>query len=152
MEIEGGSMKQAARLRLAVVTMLALGALCSQQALAQVPPRFYWKTLSNANAVPLIVESISGNTNPFDPAHTVKAGANVDATLAMAGYARTFTLGNRSAMAAVMLPMGQTLGRGHSGRQVVQSVVPRLRRPDDRVQPQRPRPEGAEEHPRRPAL
>jgi hypothetical protein len=110
MEIEGGSMKQATRLRLAVVMMLALGALCSQQALAQVPPRFYWKTLSNANAVPLIAETLSGNTNPFDPAHMVTAGANINATIALAGYARTFTLKNRSAMAAVILPMGRLSG------------------------------------------
>jgi hypothetical protein len=110
MEIVGGSMKQAARLRSAVAMMLAFGALCSQQALAQVPPRFYWKTLSNANAVPLIAESLSGNTNPFDPAHTVTAGANINAVIALAGYARTFTLHDRSAMVAVILPMGRLSG------------------------------------------
>jgi hypothetical protein len=110
MEIEGGSMTQAARLRFAMGTILVLGALCSQQALAQVPPRFYWKTLSNANAVPLMTESISGNTNPFDPSHMVMAGANVNATIALAGYARTFTLKDRSAMAAIILPMGRLSG------------------------------------------
>ena len=45
------------------------------QALAQLPARFYLKSLSGGSAVPLIVESISGNTNPFDPAHNVTAGA-----------------------------------------------------------------------------
>ena len=85
-------MKPVPWLRLAFATMLAVGMLCPPQALAQVPARFYWKTLSNANAVPLIVESISGNTNPFDPAHTVTPGAHFEATLALPGYARTFSL------------------------------------------------------------
>ncbi len=91
-------------------TMLAIGALCPPQALAQVPGRFYWKTLSDANAVPLVFQSLSGNTNPFDPAHIVTPGAHVDATLAMTGYARTFTLLDRSAMAAIILPMGRVSG------------------------------------------
>jgi len=93
-----------------VAAMLAMGALCPPQVLAQVPARFYWKTLSDANAVPLIYQSMSGNTNPFDPSHTVTAGANFDATLAMAGYAHTFTLLDRSAMAAVIQPMGRISG------------------------------------------
>ena len=60
--------------------------------------------------MPLIVNSMSGNTNPFDPAHTVTPGANFDATLALAGYARTFSLFDRSAMAAILLPMGRVSG------------------------------------------
>jgi hypothetical protein len=107
---DSGSMKTAVRLRLVVATMLVMGALCPQQILAQVPPRFYWKTLSNANAVPLMVESVSGNTNPFDLAHIVTPGASFDGTLALAGYARTFTLFDRSAMGAVILPMGRVAG------------------------------------------
>jgi hypothetical protein len=95
---------------LVVATLLAMGALCPPQALAQVPARFYWKTLSDANAVPVIVNSLTGNTNPFDPAHTVAPGANVDATLAIAGYARTFSLFDRAAMAAILLPMGHISG------------------------------------------
>jgi hypothetical protein len=94
----------------AAVAVLAMAALCPQQALAQMPARFYWKSLSDANAVPLIVNSISGNTNPFDAGHTVTPGANFDATLAMAGFAHTFTLADRSAMAAVILPMGRISG------------------------------------------
>ena len=108
-------MKSVTRLRLIVATILAMGALCPQVMLAQVPARFYWKTLSNANAVPLIFESLNGNTNPFDPAHTVVAGANVDATIALAGYARTFTLFNRSAMAAIIVPMGRVSGEVTAG-------------------------------------
>jgi hypothetical protein len=110
MKNDNSPMKTVAWLWLAVATMLAMGALCPPQALAQVPARFYWKTLSDANAVPVIVNSLSGNTNPFDPAHTVAPGGNVDATLALAGYARTFSLFDRSAMAAVLLPMGRVSG------------------------------------------
>ena len=103
-------MKALAWLRLVVAMTLFMGALCPPQALAQVPARFYWKTLSDANAVPLIFNSLSGNTNPFDPGHTVMPGGKVDATLAIAGYARTFTLADRSAMAAILLPMGRISG------------------------------------------
>ncbi|RKT45481.1 hypothetical protein BDD21_2940 [Thiocapsa rosea] len=103
-------MKQAMRSRLALVTLLAIGALGPLNALAQMPARFYWDTLSGASAVPLIFESISGNTNPFDPAHIVTPGANFDATMAIAGYARTFSLFDRAAMAAILLPMGRISG------------------------------------------
>jgi Putative MetA-pathway of phenol degradation len=90
--------------------VLATGALCPPPARAQVPARFYWKTLSGPNAVPVIVNSLSGNTNPFDPAHTVQAGADVDATLVLAGYAKVFPLLDRSAMAAILVPMGRISG------------------------------------------
>jgi hypothetical protein len=103
-------MNTSAWLRMAAAAVLAMGALAPPQSQAQVPGRFYWKTLSDANAVPLIYNSISGNTNPFDMSHTVTPGANFDATLAMTGYARTFTLWDRSAMAAIILPMGRISG------------------------------------------
>ena len=109
-ENDKGLMKPFAWLWLIIATMLAMGTLCPPQALAQVPARFYWDTLSDANAVPLIVNSMSGNTNPFDPAHTVTPGASFDATLALAGYARTFSLLDRAAMAAILLPMGRISG------------------------------------------
>ena len=119
MKNDRGPMKLNAWLRLFVATMLALGALCPPQALAQVPARFYWKTLSDGNAVPLIVNSISGNTNPFDPSHLVTPGANVDATLALPGYARTFSLGDRAAFVAVLAPMGRISGEVAAGDQTV---------------------------------
>jgi len=103
-------MTPVAWLWLVVVTMLAINAFCPPQTLAQVPARFYWKSLSGATAVPLIFESLSGNTNPFDPAHTVTAGANFDATLALVGYARTFPLFDRAAVAALIMPMGRMSG------------------------------------------
>ena len=110
MKNDKGSMKPVAWLWLVVATMLAMGAFCPPETLAQVPARFYWKTLSDANAVPLIFQSVSGNTNPFDPSHTVTPGANINATLALAGYARTFSLFDRAAMAAILLPMGHISG------------------------------------------
>ena len=110
MKNNGSPMKPVAWLWLVVAIMLAMGTLGQQQALAQVPGRFYWKTLSDANAVPVIFNSLSGNTNPFDPAHTVTPGASFDATMALAGYARTFSLFDRAAMAAVLVPMGRISG------------------------------------------
>jgi len=110
MKNDRGPMKPVAWLRTFVAMTLALGALCPPQAPAQVPARFYWKSLSDANAVPVIVNSVSGNTNPFDPAHIVAPGSSVDATVAIAGYARTFSLFDRSAMAAILLPMGRVSG------------------------------------------
>jgi Putative MetA-pathway of phenol degradation len=110
MKNDGGPMKTVAWLRLVVATIFAVGALCPPQALAQVPARFYWKSLSDANAVPVIVNSVSGNTNPFDPAHIVAPGSSVDATVAIAGYARTFSMFDRAAMAAILLPMGRVSG------------------------------------------
>ena len=53
---------------------------------------------------------MSGNTNPFDAAHTVTPGADFEGTLALAGYARTFTLFDRAAMGAVLVPMGRISG------------------------------------------
>jgi len=54
----------------AAVAVLAMAAQCPQQGAGSDAARFYWKTLSDGNAVPLIVNSISGNTNPFDPAQS----------------------------------------------------------------------------------
>jgi hypothetical protein len=97
-------------LRRIVAAVLALGVLCPPLAQAQVPARFYWKSLSGGSAVPVIVNDISGNTNPFDPAHIVTPGGNVDGTLAIVGYAQTFELFDRSTMAAILLPMGRVSG------------------------------------------
>ena len=116
-------MKTSAWSRLVAAAVLAFGALCPPQSQAQVPGRFYWKTLSDANAVPVIYNSISGNTNPFDMAHTVTPGANFDATLVMMGYAHTFTLWDRSALAAIILPMGRISGEvTAAGRTTSQSA------------------------------
>ncbi len=107
-----------ARLWLTVAAILTFAALCPQQAQAQVPARFYLKPLAGVSAIPLIFESISGNTNPFDPSHRVTLGADsveLDATMALAGYALTFPLFERSAMAAILVPMGHISGEAIKG-------------------------------------
>ena len=103
-------MKQVIWARWAAAAALAMAALCPPQALAQVPARFYWKSLSGANAVPVIFNSLSGNTNPFDPSNRVTPDANFDATMALTGWAHTYALGDRSAMGAIILPMGRVSG------------------------------------------
>ena len=90
----------------AIIALFIISGFCFQQSIAQTPARFYWKTLAGANGVPLIVESINGNTNPFDPAHIVNPGAYVNATMAMVGYAKFLPLFDRSAMISVIFPMG----------------------------------------------
>ncbi|HSO45553.1 MAG TPA: hypothetical protein VLQ47_08525, partial [Rhodoferax sp.] len=103
-------MKQINKLRLALTAMAVIGSFCATQAMAQVPGRFYLKSLSGASGVPVIVNSLSGNTNPFDPSHTVNPGGSFDATMAMVGFAHTYSLFDRSAMAAVIFPMGRISG------------------------------------------
>jgi hypothetical protein len=110
MNDESSSMKPVALLRLVVAAVLAMSTLCPPQAFAQVPARFYWKGLSGANGVPVIFNSVSGNTNPFDPAHIVAPGGSVDATVAIAGYAHTFSLFDRAASAVLLVPMGRVSG------------------------------------------
>ena len=114
MRNNGVPMKLTAWLRLIAVTLFASVVLCPSLSQAQVPARFYLKTLAGGNAVPLIYESISGNTNPFDPSHTIfdlgADGAEFDATMAIAGYAKTFGLFDRSAMVALLVPMGRISG------------------------------------------
>jgi Putative MetA-pathway of phenol degradation len=116
-------MNKTQRSRLLGAFLAIIGVLGLTEAQAQMPARFYLKSLSDANAVPVIFNSISGNTNPFDPAHTVTPGAQFDATMALAGYAHTFSLFDRAALAAVILPMGRISGDVTvAGRSVSQSA------------------------------
>ena len=79
---------------------------------AQVPPRFYWKTLQGMNAVPVIAMSVSGNTNPLDPSHIFdpSVSASLSADVAIAGYAKMLPVWNKAAMLAVLVPMGRIEG------------------------------------------
>lgn len=77
---------------------------------AQVPPRFYWKNLIGGNAVPVIYMDMSGNANPLDPANFVIPESSISASVALGGYARTFSVFNRSALVAALLPMGRVSG------------------------------------------
>jgi hypothetical protein len=106
-------MKPAAFLWLIVAAMLVLGALFPPQALAQLPARFYLKPLEGTEAVPIIYESVTGNTNPFDPAQTEIPAANgvsFDATMTLSGYVKFFPLFDRSVMALMVVPMGHVSG------------------------------------------
>jgi hypothetical protein len=96
-------------LRLAIVVM-AFTVLSPLFAAAQIPPRFYWKSLEDANAVPLIFQSLSGNANPIDPAHVVSPESSVDATVAIAGYAKMLPLFDRTLTLAVLEPVGRISG------------------------------------------
>ena len=116
-------MNKTQRSRLLGAFLAIIGVLGLTEAQAQMPARFYLKPLSGTNAVPVIFNSISGNTNPFDPAHTVTPGADFDATMALAGYAHFFSMFDRAAMAAVLLPMGRISGDVNvAGRTVSQSA------------------------------
>ena len=91
--------------RLATLFALALFAAPTLSS-AQVPPRFYWKTLVGSNGVPLIYQSLSGNANPLDPAKLVTVNTEFEAEIMIAGYAKMLPIFDRSAMVAVLLPMG----------------------------------------------
>ena len=97
------------RLRLAIA-IVAFTIICPLFTFAQVPPRFYWKSLSGANAVPVIFQSLSGNANPMDPAHVVSANAQVDANVLLVGYAKMLPLFDRTLTLAILEPMGRISG------------------------------------------
>jgi hypothetical protein len=104
---EGDRFPSASRSRCLGAAVLALATICPMFALAQTPPRFYWQSLSDANAVPMIFQSLSGNANPIDPAHVVSANANIDANVLIAGYAKMLPLFDRTLTLAVLEPMGR---------------------------------------------
>ena len=104
---EGGHFPAAARLRRLALSIAALAIICPMLARAQVPPRFYWKSLAGANAVPVIFQSLSGNANPIDPAHVVTPNSSIDANVLIAGYAKMLPLFDRTLTLAVLAPMGR---------------------------------------------
>ena len=90
--------------------LVVLATLCPLLAFAQIPPRFYWKSLAGANAVPVIFQSLSGNANPMDPANVVSADADIDANVAMVGYAKLLPLFDRTLTLAVLETVGRISG------------------------------------------
>jgi hypothetical protein len=99
---------QAKRLQLAVVVVaVAIIYPGFARAQAAVPPRFYWKSLAGANAVPVIYQSLSGNANPIDPAHLVSADADIEANVLVAGYAKMLPVFDRTVTLAALVPMGR---------------------------------------------
>ncbi len=100
------------KLRPWFIAVVVLGMFGSMAANAQVPPRFYWKTLQGMNAVPVIAMSVSGNVNPLDPSFILlpSVSASLSADVAIAGYAKMFPVWNKAAMLAVLVPMGRIEG------------------------------------------
>jgi hypothetical protein len=101
------SRARSGRLATAIVGLTIIGPMF---AFAQIPPRFYWKSLAGANAVPVIFQSLNGNANPIDPAHVVSADASVDANVAIVGYAKMLPLFDRTFTVALLEPMGRISG------------------------------------------
>ncbi len=106
-----------ARIRPWIIVAVVLGMLSSMAANAQIPPRFYWKTLQGMNAVPVIAMSVSGNVNPLDPSYHLDPTASISADVAIAGYAKMFPVWNKAAMLAVLMPMGRIEGEFLAGRE-----------------------------------
>jgi hypothetical protein len=102
-------MSNKTQLRL-ILAIIALTILCPLFAQAQVPPRFYWKSLEGANAVPVIFQSLSGNANPIAPAPVVTPHSSVEANVLVAGYAKMFSVFDRTLTLAVLEPMGRISG------------------------------------------
>ncbi len=105
------------RIRPWIIVAVVLGMFGSMAANAQVPPRFYWKTLQGMNAVPVIALSASGNVNPLDPSLSADPSASLSADIAIAGYAKMFPVLNKAAMLAVLVPMGRIEGEFLAGRE-----------------------------------
>ena len=93
-----------------IIVALVLGMFGSLAANAQVPPRFYWKTLQGTNAIPIIAMSASGNFNPLDPSHAFDPSASLSADVAIAGFAKMMPFGDKAGMLAVLVPMGRIEG------------------------------------------
>lgn len=93
-----------------VGVVLAAVMLINTAANAQVPPRFYWKTLQGTNAVPVIAMSVSGNVNPLDFSLNFDPSANLNADIAIAGFAKILPIGKKAGMLAILLPMGRIDG------------------------------------------
>ena len=100
----------AAGLRSRIIVTFVVAMLGSAAANAQVPPRFYWKTLQGTNAVPVIAMSTSGNTSPLDPSYHFDPAASLSADIAISGYAKMFPVGKKAGMLAVLVPMGRIEG------------------------------------------
>jgi len=93
-----------------IVVAVVAGMFASVAANAQVPPRFYWKTLQGTNAVPVIAMSASGNSNPLDRSLMFDPSASLSADIAIPGYAKMLPIWNKAAMLAVLMPMGRIEG------------------------------------------
>ena len=92
------------KIKTAFTALLLSGPMLAQ---ALVPPRFYWKSLAGANAVPVISQHLNGNANPLDPAHVVNANASIDADINVVGFAKMLPVFDRTLTVAFLEPMGR---------------------------------------------
>lgn len=92
------------KMKTAVAAMLLF---CPMMAQALVPPRFYWKSLAGANAVPVISQNLNGNANPIDPAHVVSANTTFEAHVNVVGLAKVLPMLDRTFTVALLQPMGR---------------------------------------------
>jgi len=107
----GGHISSRSRSRRLATTILALTILGPIVAFAQIPPRFYWKSLAGGNAVPVIFQSFSGNANPMDPTDLVVSDdTGIDANVAMVGYAKMLPLFDRTLTLAALETVGRISG------------------------------------------
>ena len=67
---DGGPMSPLGSFRLVLASLLVMGAILPREVQAQMPARFYWKTLAGANAVPLIFNSRAGTPTRSTPPTT----------------------------------------------------------------------------------
>ena len=95
-----------------LTSLFLIGLLLPALVSAQVPPRFYWKSLSGGSAVPVIYQSMNGNSNPFDSSHLVSEDIQFEANVALAGYARTLPLLGHQASVAILVPTGRVTATG----------------------------------------
>lgn len=95
----------------------------STEAIAQVPARFYWKSLTGSKAVPVIGMSMSGNANPVDKSHLVIPNARFEAEVVLAGFAQTLPLFERATTIAVLFPMGRLSGEATLFGQTFSSIA-----------------------------
>ena len=84
----------------------------AQSALAQGDgPRTHWKEmLTGTNLFTVTSLNMSGNVNPFDPAHAIQPGADFDADVFLLGFSRSFSFFEHTATGSLLLPVGELEG------------------------------------------
>jgi hypothetical protein len=79
-------------------------------------PRAHSKeVLTETNWLSMTFVHASGNTSPTDPSSRIVPNMDFDADLMMLGYGRTFDLFGRTAVATVLLPVGELEGSATGG-------------------------------------
>jgi hypothetical protein len=91
--------------------LASIVAVSPQSLLAQGDgPRAHGKEmLTNSNILSMTYLHGSGNVNPLDPAYSILRGVDADFTadVALVGYSRSFCLFDRTAVASILMPVGE---------------------------------------------